>query len=631
MNKMTSTQRTLLTLVLSLVFLYPLKTLATDEEKTTPPKTIAELKTAIEKVMEENKIPAVGVALVNADGPVWIAGLGKADKEKNVDATDNTLFRIGSVSKMFVALSILKLQEEGRLSLSDRVRDLAPDVAFTNPWEDTHPILVEHLLEHTTGWDDLHLIEYAHNDPAPASLKEGLDFHPHSRTSRWMPGTRMAYCNAGPPVAAYIVEKITGQPFEDYVQNTFFQPMGMENMTFFASDAYKQLGATLYQNDKPLEYWHIIMRPCGAINASPRDMAKMLQFFIHRGMVDSVQLISEASLKRMETPSTTPAFQAGIESGYGLNNFTSPHKSFVYQSHDGAVPGGLTSFAYLPEHELGYALMISTSNGKAMKLISDLILDYQTKEFEPRQVVRDAALTEQQEAISGYYMTINPRMQMLYFLEKIAGVQRIWCSEDSVFQKALLGGETLKYLPADGLRFRSAETGLVSMVQTNDPLAGDVVHTGQIGWPVLKRIPAVQAFGQLILAVLWLLFMLSSVIFGLIWPIRYWRGKIPGGPNIRIRLWPLLASLFVLCFFLLFALNIDSLELGNVNPASVTIMLSSIGFAFATAWSVVCLVKERKASIKKRIYWYSAILSVLHLIVTCYFLWNGVIGFRTWA
>jgi CubicO group peptidase (beta-lactamase class C family) len=628
MNKLTLNRRTFLTLGLLLTLLSPWHILANEQEKSTPPKTIAELKSAIEKVMEENKVPAVGMALVNADGPVWITALGKADKEKNVDAHENTLFRIGSVSKMFVALSILKLQEEGRLSLRDRVRDLAPDVAFTNPWEDTHPILVEHLLEHTTGWDDLHLIEYAHNDPAPASLKEGLDFHPHSRSSRWIPGTRMAYCNAGPPVAAYIVEKITGQPFEDYVQNTFFRPMGMENMTYFASDAYKQLGATLYQNEKPQEYWHIIMRPSGAINASPRDMAKMVQFFIHRGMIDSVQLISDASLKRMETPSTTPGYQAGIENGYGLNDFTSPHKSFVYRSHDGAVPGALTSFSYLPEYKMGYALMINASNGKALKLISDLIRGYQTNELEVRKVTKDAALTEQQAAISGYYMPVNPRMQMLYFLEKIAAVQRIRCSEDSVFHKAILGGETSKYLPADGLRFKSAETGLVSMAQTTDPLAGEVIHTG---WQILKRIPAVQAFGQLMLAVLWMLFMLSSVIFGLIWPIRYWRGKIPGGANIRVRLWSLLASLFVLCFFLLFALNIDSLELGNVNTVSIAIMLSSVGFALASVWSVVCLIKERKGPIKKRIYWYSAILSVLHLIVTFYFLWYGVIGFRTWA
>src|SRR5690606_34796914 len=107
-----------------------------------------------------------------------------------------------------------------------------PDVMFHNPWEESHPVRVVHLLEHTTGWDDIHLVEYAHNDPAPVTLKDALDFHPHSRTSRWAPGSRMSYSNVGPAVLAYIVEAITGQTYEDYIQQNFFGPMGMETMTY---------------------------------------------------------------------------------------------------------------------------------------------------------------------------------------------------------------------------------------------------------------------------------------------------------------------------------------------------------------------------------------------------------------
>lgn len=73
---------------------------------------------------------------------------------------------------------------------------MAPEIEFTNPWEDTDPIRIVHLLEHTTGWDDLHPVEFANNDPSPLSLREGLDLHPHTRVSKWVPGTRIAYCNS---------------------------------------------------------------------------------------------------------------------------------------------------------------------------------------------------------------------------------------------------------------------------------------------------------------------------------------------------------------------------------------------------------------------------------------------------
>jgi hypothetical protein len=329
----------------------------------------------------------------------------------------------------------------------------------------------------------------------------------------------MSYCNSGPPVAAYIVEKLTGQTYEDYIQHNFFDPMGMENMTYFANDTYKSLGATLYQDGEPVDYWHIIQRPSGSINASPKDMAKMVSFFIHRGIADSVQLISQESLDRMETPSTTSGARAGLETGYGLNNYSITHQSFVYRGHNGGVMGGLTDLAYLPEHQFGHAIMINSGSGEALDRIIKLVMDFQTQNLDANKVITKSGLTDQHKAVSGYYRLINPRIQMLNFLERLMSVQRIWHEQDTIFRNGLLGGNISKYIPTAGGQFQSAETGLVSMVQTTDPLAGEVVHVGSL---VVKRISAVLAFVPIIMGTLWLLFMFCSLVFALIWPIRYW-------------------------------------------------------------------------------------------------------------
>jgi CubicO group peptidase (beta-lactamase class C family) len=185
-----------------------------------------------------------------------------------------------SLVLLFSGLHAQEEQDNAPATLEDKLSELAPDVAFENQWEDTDPVRLVHLLEHTTGWDDIHLPDYAHSVYPPVSLKEALDFHPHSRVSRWKPGTRSSYCNSGPGVAAYIVERVTGQ-----------------------------------------EYEHISMRPSGSINASPRDMAKFLQFYINRGAVDGEQLISQESLARMETVQSTNAARVGQEAGYGLSNY----------------------------------------------------------------------------------------------------------------------------------------------------------------------------------------------------------------------------------------------------------------------------------------------------------------------
>jgi len=177
------------------LFLLSVSLNAADLPQPPVPKTTAELEQALRKVLVETKTPGVGVSIVARDQVLWTAGIGKADVAKGIDVTPDTLFRIGSVSKSFVSLSILKLEEQGKLHLTDTAHSLAPEIAFNNPWESTDPVRIVNLLEHTSGFDDLHFSEYANNDPTPLTLRAGLDFHPHSRISRWRPGTCFSYCN----------------------------------------------------------------------------------------------------------------------------------------------------------------------------------------------------------------------------------------------------------------------------------------------------------------------------------------------------------------------------------------------------------------------------------------------------
>lgn len=626
---MFSTLQTFFCFVLFLLITLSFQAQAESRKQAPGPITLIELEDSIRKILIESKTPAAGIAMVRGDSAIWVAGIGLSDKESGTEATENTMFRIGSTSKMYVSLAILKLQEEGCLSLMDKVRDLVPEIEFDNPWEATSPIRVEHLLEHTTGWDDMHLTEYAVNNPS-LSLKEGLDFHPHSRTSRWIPGTRMAYCNSGPPVAAYILEKITGQRFEDYIQENFFDPMDMENMSYFASDAYDRLGATLYIGDEPQEYWNILLRPSGSINASPRDMSKMLRFFTNRGSVNGISLISESSLKRMEVPNSTSGARAGQENGYSLSNYTSPHKSFVYRGHNGGVNGGLTDFAYLPEHSLGYVVMINSSDFHGLNQIVGLIRDFQTNQLEviDKNITDDEVVAVPQ--LEGYYISINPRMQQNYFLERLM-IKHLWVNNEFLFSGNLWGrGGIGTYIAKNDSQYISQETGKIDVVLAQDPLAGEVVH---MGTQVLKKISPILAYGQLILDFGWLAYGVMSVIIGCIWFARYWLGKNYKKSHVLLGFWPFLASICILLVVVLTLLGANNpFELlGKVSVVSLGIFVFSIGFAFASFWSMVQLILERKSNMNKAIYWHLCILSVLHLIVAFYLFWHGWIGIQTWT
>lgn len=592
------------------------------------PQSIPELRQELERLMDYHGVPALGVTLVEGDSIIWSDGLGLANKADSIPADGQTMFRIGSISKMFVSLSILKLQEEGKVSLLDQVKELVPEIEFENPWSETNPILVQHLLEHTTGWDDIHITEYA-LDAKDMTLKEGLDYHPHSRRSRWVPGTRTSYCNSGPPVAAYIVEKISGMTFEDYVQQNFFDPMDMENMTYFESPDYQLKGATLYEGNQPQPYWNIIMRPSGSINSTPSDMGKFVRFFVNRGWVDSLQLISFSSMARMETPTSNLGSQAGLEIGYGLSNYTSNYNGFTYQGHNGGVNGGSSELAYLPEQRVGYAFMINTAGGSGYSAISDLIRSYQTRNLQPtkpkQETLNDADLSD----MEGYYRQINPRIQLFYFISKLTEVNRFWQDSDTLKRKPLIGGNESSFLPLSTSKFIGPETGRVALVSTDDPLAGQVVY---LGTTVYEPVPAFIVFGNYTIMGLWILAIISSGILFFVWLVQLLNNKLSKGANLWMRIWPILSSaIMTTCIILFMAGAMDPFRLfGAPSFVSVSLFVLTIAYAAISLWSVVYLLKAYKLGVNKKAYWYLIVVSFLHVTASGYLFMHDLIGVMTW-
>ncbi len=600
------------------------------EEENTSPETIGELREAILQVLQETGTPAAGIALVDSTGPVWIEGLGKADIKQNIDANEESMFRIASTSKIFVALAILQLHEQGKVSLKDRVRDLIPEIDFTNHWEDTNPILVEHLLEHTTGWDELHIVESS-TSGEDRSLRDALDIHPHSRSSRWAPGTRSSYTSSGPAVAAYIVEKVTGKTYEDYIRENLFDPMGMEAMTFYRSEKYMQNGVTLYIDGNPIDYYmHALFRPSGSINASPKDMANMVSFFLNRGITDSTRLISESSLQRMETPSTTAGAKAGLKYGYGLGIYTSDHNGHTYYKHGGSLEGSRSDFSYLPEYGVGYSVQINSGNRQAINNIADLIRNYQTKDLpkpEPTDISTKSAVVFPE---GGFYQQINPRNDLPIKLPTLSAEQ-FWKDGNTLYnQYPAFIGKIDKFIPVDDSLYQSLLINKTNLALVTDPVAGEVLEIAgsEGGTLTLGRVNGAFLLLKIIILSLWILFLLKAFLWLPFWGYQYWKGRIPTGAHVQVRLWPVLAGLFsLLTAFLIIIAEV----LAGPGVISISLMLCKIPFFAAAVYSLIVVIRFRNHSLKRSVYIPAAILSVLHTLVVCYLLWHDLTGIRTWA
>jgi CubicO group peptidase (beta-lactamase class C family) len=597
-------------------------------------KTLKELQESIQKVLKETEAAGVGIVLMSGDTTVWIGGLGKADIGKNIAVNENTMFRLGSISKMMVSLALLKLQEEGKLTLKDKISDIIPEIKFDNPWEKTNPIRIEHLLEHTSGWSYWHMAELGSDDPKPKTLKEALDFYPKSRKCLYVPGTRLNESNVGIAVAAYIVEKVSGISFEDYMDKYFFKSMGIEYMSFYNTEHYKKTGASLYENGVKLSYFNILYRPAAAINASPKDFAKIVTFFINRGEINGTRILSDSSIQRMER-SESMGKLSGLEifKWCGLSNYARYFKGFIYHGFGGSLPGGNAEIGYLPEYKLGYAAMINDGNEDVLNDITDLIKDFQTRGLKQAPVKLDNIKHKIVIDPSGYYTSIDAKINIVKFLERIKNIQKVWVKNDTLFKKYLLqGNSTVKYFSAGNNQFKYADKSMVGLSIINDPLDGQII----VSHSFLKKISPVWALSLLTLFYSFSIMLFTSVIFGLIWVFVYLIGKKKNKIALKICLWPLFTSSFIFTVFFIVKVNsrtrYDWFQLfGTANIYSVLLLVCGICYALASVWSVYYIFKNRHEKMSKFFYFHSILASVLNLIFTIYFLSNGLIGIPTWV
>jgi CubicO group peptidase (beta-lactamase class C family) len=608
-----------------------------DDKKETqkPAQSIAELQQQLEKILKDTHTPGVSVAIVHRDGPEWVAGLGKADVATDRATTPETLFRIGSTSKAFASLSILMLADQGKLSLDDPVHKLAPEVWYENRWEATDPVRVVHLLEHTTGWDDMHLREYAKQAPAEMGLREALDYDHHSRISRWRPGTRMAYCNSGPAVAAYIVEKLTNLRFEDFVEQNFFRPIGMKTATYFPPAP--GAATTLYRDDgkTPYRYWNVIYRPAGSINASAHDMAAYVQFYLNRGSVNGTQVVPAANIDRMESPVSTWAAKDGMKTGYGLSNYWSIHNGFVYHGHNGGVEGGLTEMAYMPDYGVGYFFSINTGNGDAFDRVGKTIRAYITRPLQKPPLPPAAALPSNAVEYSGWYEPDSPRVELAHFLERLLGISRV-SFEDGKLLFTSLGGWKEVFVPVAGTQFRNVPkkdppepVAVLELLTPNEE--GRFVQAGIM--TTMKRIPGWLAILEIALTVYVSLSIVSILVYAPFWMLGGLSKRRRRPAERGLRIWPLMAVLSLVAVVVIFIMCSDDvfLRLGNLTAWSVAFCLATVFFAVAAVASAIALWRAPTEGVRRGVRRYSMIVTLALLIAAAYLAYWGIIGLRTWA
>lgn len=589
---------------------------------------IAELETELLGIMGQGNVPGMIGAIVVDDEVVWKGALGVADLEANKPVTPDTLFRVGSISKSFVSLAALIMFERGEISLDTNIEKLLPEAGIVNPWSETDPVVMQHVLEHTAGFDNIHMRDYILSDPN-ITLLEGIQYNTSSRNVRWRPGTVMSYSNIGPPIGALALEKVSGDNFEHFVQREIFDVLSMKNATFFYDPAVSRSYGTDGKTEQP--YVHIGVRPSGSIGMSSGDMIQLLRMFINRGAYSGGQLITQESLIRMETPTSTLAASLGLKDGYGLGNFVMQKEGFVYHGHKGAIDGFLSNYRYLPQHRLGYFFSINAPSRSAYQQIDNLIHRFVTKGLPPapRSATADAAAD-----YTGYYQPMAPSMELMRGIEQLIGTVK-FTYQNGQLQLASLFGDKETWRPIGDGRYIRDNESLPSLVFIETD-SGEVLSQGGVdsAGVNLQRISPLYALSRWGGAIAAILLMLSSCLFAPVWGLRKLSGQLPQIQYLSVRVLPLLASLTFIGAVFVFIFGIAELpRFGTISIWSVSYWLLTWLF---TLFSIAALVqvwryRDESTQMGNAVWLHSFMVSIALVLSVGFFSYYGMIGIRFWA
>ncbi|MGE0863497.1 MAG: serine hydrolase domain-containing protein [Vicinamibacterales bacterium] len=592
------------------------------------PKSVDEFRAAVQKVLDDTGVPGAGLALVRQSGVEWAGGVGLADRDRRTPVTADTHFRAGSISKTFVAMALVQLSEDGDLDLDTPIAEIASEVPFNNPWEAGDPVRVIHLLQHTAGFDDMHFNEiYNLEDEPDLPLIDVLRRNPRSRDVRWRPGTRASYSNPGYAVAGYLVEKITGRPYEDFIAERTFAPLGMTTSSFRLTAADERLLAKGYRDRSgpPVPYSQIYLRPAGNLHTSPRELASFVQALLNWGETAEHLVIDPEYLSNMEHPRSSLASEAGLRVGYGSGIAASTTEGFPMLGHGGGIDGFSSLYAYSSARDVGYVVLLnSTHSGEAMRRISQLAVRYLKADVEPPARPRATLTADALQRFEGYYHRANPRDQSAAFLEWLVSGGRVTATATGLRVEPVFGdGEDL--IPVSDNLFRLDADAEATRVFAEDDQGTMVLTGGLIYSERRSRWPVELVRWSVLVSMVLLLTPIAMLVP---WAVNARRAAPAGFWWTKSTL--VLAAAGEL-LIVLGIMNVSDRSLGSQNLWTAAIFAGSLLLPAAAIMALLFSLDAWRRGAGPWLRAYALILSASALVLSAYLASWGMLAFRSWA
>ena len=548
---------------------------------------------------------AGAVVVVVKDGKILFGkGYGFADVEKRVPVDwQTTLFRPGSISKLFTWTAVMQLVEKGKLDLD---ADVNTYLDYKVPEAFGKPITLRDIMTHTPGYED-----YA-KDLIVGDAKMLVPLGDHLKTHQprriFPPGSTPAYSNYGTAMAGYIVERVSGKPFADYVDENILAPLGMTHASFqqplpaalepSMSKGYK------VGSDKAKDFEIVVPSPAGALSASGADMARFMIAHLQNGTYEGAQILTPETTKLMHARQRGKSDETD---GMALGFYEESRNGHRIIGHGGDTNWFHSDLHLIPDANVGFFVSYNSGgNGKGSgrTLLWEQFLDRYFPSTPPA-APRVADAKEQAQKVAGNYLVSRREdskfLRLLYLLEQTK-VYPSPTDEGAIEVSALTGyNEKPKaWEPIGNGVFREVH-GQEKVVFQTDPLGRAELVTEYPFFDFFR--PPAYLDAKLLVPVA--IVSLCIVVLALIlWPVgglvrRHYarRLELPPGER-RLRLWTRLACLLQVAMIAGYAiLIIKGLEdLNLLTPKTDPwLHLLQVLAALALVGTLIALVNAARA------------------------------------
>lgn len=376
--------------------------------------------------LEASDIAGAVVSVVKDGELLLSAGYGYADvaAEKPMDPA-RTLVRVGSTSKLFTWTAVMQLVEQGRLDLD---RDVNDYLDFRIPEREGRPVTMNDLMTHRGGFEE-GLKELLITDPAQHISNETyLKEHPRQRI--FAAGETPAYSNYGTALAGYIVGRLSGESFDDYVDQHLLQPLGMDRSSFRQplpeALADQVSRGYMTSKDEPWPFEFVTSAPAGSLSATANDMAKFMLMHLQQGRLGDTQILQPATAAQMHTPSAPPGQPGFFTLAHGF--FSGEKNGRQVIGHGGDTVVFHTDMNLLPGEGVGFFVSFNSRGkqdavyGVRQRLFDDFMDRYFPAENAPAATSPLADAAERARAVAGYYQSSRRIetgfLKLLYVLQQ---------------------------------------------------------------------------------------------------------------------------------------------------------------------------------------------------------------------